>query len=87
MTREQNVRSIIETHFAGFKEEIIDSAVNRILELKDEPKQRTNDCDDVISREDVLMTLTEEWTEPTDEIIHRLIKRIQSLSSVNQYTK
>ena len=40
LTREQNVRAIIETHFAGFKEEIIDSAVNRILELKDEPNQR-----------------------------------------------
>ena len=36
MTREQNVRAIIETHFAGFKEEIIDSAVNRILELHTE---------------------------------------------------
>ena len=38
---------------------------------------------DVISREDALMALTGEWTEITDEIIHRFIRRIKALPSVN----
>ena len=37
---------------------------------------------DAISREDALMALTGEWTEPTDELIHRFIKRIKNLPSV-----
>ena len=32
MTHKENIRAILECHFAGFKEEIIDSACNRILE-------------------------------------------------------
>ena len=40
-------------------------------------------CDDCISREDALMALTGEWTEPTDELIHRFIRRIKKLPSVN----
>lgn len=32
-----------------------------------------------INREDALMCLTGEWTELTDEIIHRFIKRIKNL--------
>lgn len=39
-------------------------------------------CEDVISREDALMALTGEWTEPTDELIHRFIKRIKNLPPV-----
>ena len=42
MTTEQNIRAILECNFAGFKEEIIDSACNRILEQ--EPK--TGHCKD-----------------------------------------
>ena len=38
--------------------------------------------EDAISREDALMALTGEWTESTDEIIHRFIKRIKALPSV-----
>ena len=39
-------------------------------------------CEDCISREDALMALTGEWSEPTDEIIHRFVKRIKSLPPV-----
>lgn len=31
MTKEDNIRAILETHFTGFKEEIIDSAVNSLM--------------------------------------------------------
>ena len=34
MTYKQNITAILECCFAGFKEEIIDSACNRILEQK-----------------------------------------------------
>jgi hypothetical protein len=37
MTYEENVRTILECNFAGFKDEIIDRAVKLIMEL--EPKQ------------------------------------------------
>lgn len=40
-------------------------------------------CEDCISREDALMALTGEWTEPTDELIHRFIRRIKNLPPVN----
>lgn len=36
MTKENNIRAILETHFTGFKEEIIDSAVNRLMEIIDD---------------------------------------------------
>lgn len=42
---------------------------------------------DAISREDALMALTGEWTEITDEIIHRFIRRIKALPSVNPQEK
>ncbi len=35
MTREQNVRSILESNFAGFKDEIIDVAVKNIMALSE----------------------------------------------------
>lgn len=34
MTYKENITAILECCFAGFKEEIIDSACNRILELE-----------------------------------------------------
>lgn len=43
--------------------------------------------EDAISREDALMALTGEWTEPTDELIHRFIRRIKKLPSVNPQPK
>ena len=44
-------------------------------------------CEDAISREDALMALTGEWTELTDELIHRFIKRIKNLPPVNPQQK
>lgn len=44
-------------------------------------------CEDAISREDALMALTGKWTEPTDELIHRFIRRIKKLPSVNPAEK
>lgn len=44
-------------------------------------------CDDCIKREDALMALTGEWTEPTDEIIHRFVKRIKNLPPVTPAEK
>ena len=40
MTYEQNVKAILESNFAGFKEEIIDIACQRICELADNPCYR-----------------------------------------------
>jgi hypothetical protein len=45
------------------------------------------ECEDAISREDALMCLTGEWTEITDEIIHRFIKRIKALPPVTPQPK
>lgn len=39
--------------------------------------------EDAISREDALMCLTGEWTELTDELIHRFIRRIKALPPIN----
>lgn len=36
MTREENIKAILNAHFVGFKDEIIDSATNTICELKHE---------------------------------------------------
>lgn len=33
MTKENNIRAILETNFSGFKEEIINSAVDRLMEI------------------------------------------------------
>lgn len=38
MTYAQNVESIIRTHFSGFQDEIIDSAVESILKLQYKPE-------------------------------------------------
>lgn len=35
MTREQNIRAILECNFAGFKDELIDKAVESIVDLSD----------------------------------------------------
>ena len=35
MTREQNIRAILESNFAGFKDEIIDVAVKNIMALSE----------------------------------------------------
>ena len=48
MTREQNIRAILECNFSEAKEELIDIAVKNIMALEQEP------CEDAISREDVI---------------------------------
>jgi Zn finger protein HypA/HybF involved in hydrogenase expression len=58
--------------------DILDTAIKA---LEQEP------CENAISREDALMALTGEWTEITDEIIHRFIKRIKALPPVNPQPK
>jgi len=52
-----------------------------IKSLEQEP------CEDAISREDVLLALTGEWTELTDELIHYFITCIKKLPSVNPQAK
>lgn len=34
MTKEDNIRAILETHFAGFREDLIESAVKMIMRLE-----------------------------------------------------
>ena len=48
MTREENIRAILESNFASCRDELIDIAVNRIIELEDKP------CEDCISRQATL---------------------------------
>ena len=70
MTREQAIKYL---RSSGMSEEQIDTVV---AALSAEP------CEDAISREDALMALTGEWTEPTEELIHRFIRRIKTLPPV-----
>lgn len=47
MTYKENIRAILECYFTGFKDEIIDSACNRILEqepiYEDDPEGAADD--------------------------------------------
>lgn len=43
LTYEENVRAVLETHFSGFKDEIIDSTVNNIMRIK--TQKAPNDID------------------------------------------
>lgn len=45
MTYEQNVKAILETNFAGFKEEIIDIACKRICMLETKEEGSDRDCE------------------------------------------
>ena len=83
MTREEARDKILELRqYGGLVgitcTEALDMAIDA---LEQEP------CEDAINREDVLMALTGEWTEPTDELIHRFIRRIKNLPSVNPQPK
>lgn len=40
MTREENIRAILEAHFTGFRDDLIDSAVKRIEALSEPTKTR-----------------------------------------------
>lgn len=44
MTHKDNIKAILEAHFAGFKDELIESAVERIMSIKYTP------CVDAIGR-------------------------------------
>jgi hypothetical protein len=59
----------------------------RMSDLSEQADEELEPCEDVISREDALMAITGEWTEPTDELIHRFIKRIKKLPPVNPQPK
>jgi hypothetical protein len=52
MTYKQNIMAILECNFAGFKEEIIESACNCILKL--------NPCEDYVSRQATLNAIIKE---------------------------
>lgn len=43
MTREQNIKAILECNFTGFKDEIIEIATKNIMLLKDQPSEDTFD--------------------------------------------
>ena len=87
MSGEEAIRIIKECKEKGFKytfytiEEYNTTLDMAIKALEQEP------CEDAISREDALMALTGEWTEITDEIIHRFIKRIKALPPVTPQPK
>lgn len=51
MTREENIKSILECHFTGFKEELIDNAVKCICDLSDDGEYiKRSDLDNTIIR-------------------------------------
>lgn len=53
MTDKENIKAILECYFTGFKEEIIDSACNRILEQEPYGKDINVPATDCISRQAV----------------------------------
>ena len=59
-----------------------DIAIKQLKELGYGFGEKIRTDEDCIRREDALMTLTGEWTEPTDELIYRFIKRIKNLPPV-----
>lgn len=51
MTYKENITAILECCFAGFKEEIIEGACNRILGL--DPKNSGNEILEIVLKEDI----------------------------------
>ena len=45
MDKETYIRSVLETNFCGFKDEIIDTAVKKIAEYKEPEKEEMTDTD------------------------------------------
>lgn len=81
MTYKENITAILECYFTGFKEEIIDSACNRILEQQP--------CEDCISREDALQALCKA-VHKNDNTIPCLNQRVSCLwdkTKVQDYAK
>ena len=46
MTKEQNIRAILECFFSGYKDEIIDSATKRILDISEAEPELDEWCTD-----------------------------------------
>ena len=61
MTREQNIKAILETNFSGFKEEVIDIAVKKIIEIES--------CGDAISRQAAIDACLNGWNKDYKEIL------------------
>jgi hypothetical protein len=69
MTREENIRAILECNFSGFKDEKIDVAVNAILNLKAEPCER--DETEVITNQEWLSLISpENWVRVIHWLYH-----------------
>ena len=71
MTDKENIKAILECYFTGFKEEIIDSACNRILEQEPCGKDINVPATDCISRQAAIDALGEcpmVWTDSEAEI-------------------
>lgn len=51
MTKEENIRAILECLFTGFKDEIIDEAVKKILTIKCDDTDNVAICENVINGE------------------------------------
>ena len=90
MTREEQAQYIskklmenpeFRKAFVGAITDAVNEVVKVINALEQEP------CTDAISREDALMALTGEWTDSTDELIHRFIRRIRTLPPVTPAEK
>ena len=81
MTREQNIRAILECNFSETKEELIDIAVKNIMALSQEP------CEDAISRDAVIRLIRNENSALNDIFVthsagEKLSKQINELPSV-----
>ena len=63
MTREENIKAILNAHFVGFKDEIIDSATNTICELKQEPFMNKPCVSDGVCEHDKMQMLENLRTE------------------------
>ena len=74
MTYKENIKAILECYFTGFKEAIIESACNRILDQ--EP------CEDAISREAVLDINENHHGQMPNHINHQIWQEIKDLPPV-----
>ncbi len=57
MTYKDNVKAILECFFSGFKEEIIDSACDRILELKNPLDEIRDEVLEYVDDTDIAMEI------------------------------
>ncbi len=57
MTYKENVTAILECNFAGFKQEIIDAAVDCIISLSGSPKANKGECFEGMTNGEVIQAL------------------------------